>query len=803
MAVLIPRLIEDTSVTLPGVAFGAVAWTDYNSDGRLDFLLTGSSATGTPVTRLYRNTGGSFVEDTAIALPGVAFGDIAWGDYSGDSRPDLLIIGQTAGDARTAKLYLNTGGGLVENTSIALPGMDFGAVAWADYNRDGRLDFIVTGTDPLFEPIAKLYRNTGSGFEEDSSIALPGVDSSAVAWADYNGDGRPDLLITGNDVSYQPIARLYRNTPTGFEEDGSISLPGVESGSIVWADYNGDNRPDFVLSGLDENQQAFTKLYRNSGSGFVGEEAAFALPSVSSSSIAWADYTGDSRPDLIVTGLDSQDQPVATLYQNTPNGFVADTTIALPGVGHSAVAWGDYNGDGRPDLLLTGRDAAGQHISRLYRLELAPPDTTPPTVTLTSPTPDLTNQNSFFVVASFSEPVINFTDTDLTVENGSISSFEAIDSRTYRIGVTAGQEGLVTVTLPPGTVTDTANLTNATGAQIVRTIDRTAPVLLDVTPTAGAAPLTSLNIGFSEAVAGFDLSDLSLTLNNSAIDLSRASLGSSDGKTWTLSGWSGAAVGSFLLTLRINGASVTDAAGNSLTDPNGFARTLALSGASRRLLFDPATGQFNLTQELLTLNEERFNFGSPFKLLKGATPRADRLTGTPRSDLVRALGGDDRVQGKGNPDILVGSGGNDTMQGDGGSDLLMGGGGSDTLSGGLGNDVLIGGGQSDRLTGGAGRDQFGFRRPSEKLDRITDFKVGSDTIGVLGSGFGGGLTVGALSATQFVRGIKATDADDRFIYNSRTGMLLFDADGSGRGKAIEFVQLNARLNLTAQNIVVF
>jgi len=71
---------------LPGVADGDVAWGDYDNDGRLDFLLTGYSYNDNfrRVSQVWRNTGNGFtnVTDTvAPGLPGVGSGSIAWGDY--------------------------------------------------------------------------------------------------------------------------------------------------------------------------------------------------------------------------------------------------------------------------------------------------------------------------------------------------------------------------------------------------------------------------------------------------------------------------------------------------------------------------------------------------------------------------------------------------------------------------------------------------------------------------------------------------------------------------------------------------
>lgn len=128
---------------------------------------------------------------------------------------------------------------------------------------------------------------------------------------------------------------------------------------------------------------------------------------------------------------------------------------------------------------------------------------------------------------------------------------------------------------------------------------------------------------------------------------------------------------------------------------------------------------------------------------------------------------------------------------------------SDRLTGGSGNDTLIGGMGSDTLNGGGGADGFSFSSPTNGIDTITDFSVLDDTIFVSASGFGGGLVAGAvITADQFAIGSAAADASDRFIYNSATGALFFDVDGSGGAAQVQIASLSRGLSLTNNDIFV-
>jgi ELWxxDGT repeat protein len=113
------------------------------------------------------------------------------------------------------------------------------------------------------------------------------------------------------------------------------------------------------------------------------------------------------------------------------------------------------------------------------------------------------------------------------------------------------------------------------------------------------------------------------------------------------------------------------------------------------------------------------------------TNRSDNLAGTANSDRIEGLNGNDTLSGLGGNDILLGGNGNDSLVGAVGNDSLVGGNNSDTLVGGNGNDSLTGGVGFDVLTGGTGNDIFVLKNGNGS-DSITDFKLGSDKVGLTG-----------------------------------------------------------------------
>jgi Ca2+-binding RTX toxin-like protein len=128
----------------------------------------------------------------------------------------------------------------------------------------------------------------------------------------------------------------------------------------------------------------------------------------------------------------------------------------------------------------------------------------------------------------------------------------------------------------------------------------------------------------------------------------------------------------------------------------------------------------------------------------------------------------------------------------------------DKIDLGKGDDVLNGKGGNDVLKGGKGKDVFEFDTAlgAGNVDTIKDLSPKDDSIHLSAAIFTG-LDKGWLSAGAFVVGTAAADADDRIIYNKKTGALSFDADGSGSGAAIQFAKLSKGLDVSADDFFVF
>jgi Ca2+-binding RTX toxin-like protein len=145
-----------------------------------------------------------------------------------------------------------------------------------------------------------------------------------------------------------------------------------------------------------------------------------------------------------------------------------------------------------------------------------------------------------------------------------------------------------------------------------------------------------------------------------------------------------------------------------------------------------------------------------------------------------------------------------------GKEVAVGGTGNDTVKGGSGSDKLRGGLGKDVLTGGKGKDTFVFDTKASKsnVDKITDFNVKDDSIYLENSVFtklgrkGTEAKPAKMSEDFFTIGSKAKDKNDYLVYDNKKGVLLYDADGSGKGKAVEIATLSKNLKMKAADFFI-
>jgi hypothetical protein len=191
-----------------------------------------------------------------------------------------------------------------------------------------------------------------------------GIDKLAGAgpcgWADYDGDGRYDLISCGCDN----FCSLFRAVAGGFvEATQEANLNRLEPGfGSAWADYDNDGDPDLYIARNGWNGPAANSLLRNNGNGTFTDVADQAGVNNRGSSFhtAWFDYDRDGWLDLVVSNGVYVDGSSNHVYRNRGDGTFEDVTeraglTVPPRYGTIGVALGDYDADGWPDIFYHGR----------------------------------------------------------------------------------------------------------------------------------------------------------------------------------------------------------------------------------------------------------------------------------------------------------------------------------------------------------------------------------------------------------------------------------------------------------------
>ncbi len=207
---------------------------------------------------------------------------------------------------------------------------------------------------------------------QDQNLGLNTVWNGNSTLGDYDADGDLDLFVTGYGMEpFQGYAYLYKNNGDMSFEEVPTNIDGVGSGMTNFVDIDNDGDLDIFLSGKHYQHQYISKIYINEDGNFTEHNTGFKT--MYSGSSDWGDYDGDGDYDLLITGKEgindtTSEGPFTIIYENL-GGLEFEEHILDFGVYISDAKFGDYDNDGDLDIALTGSHLSGVYISMVLNNE--------------------------------------------------------------------------------------------------------------------------------------------------------------------------------------------------------------------------------------------------------------------------------------------------------------------------------------------------------------------------------------------------------------------------------------------------
>jgi hypothetical protein len=267
-------------------------------------------------------------------------------DFNGDGRRDLAVANNLSSNV---SVLLGDGTDkFAAATNYPVGGGPY-TLAAGDFNGDGKVDLVTANVTASFNSDnVSVLLGTGAGTFGAASNHAIGQRVNVLAAGDFNGDGLSDIALGSADAGNRVMIWLS-NGAGGFNDAAPIVTLGPTY-TIVVGKFNGDNILDLAL---DLNNQ--TAVFTGNGSG--GFNAANPLPAGFGAQ-ATGDFNGDGKADLV--GAKNFDEGISIMHGDGAGNFSAPSIF--PDDGSGGITVGDFNGDGKSDIAALDGDGANVSI---------------------------------------------------------------------------------------------------------------------------------------------------------------------------------------------------------------------------------------------------------------------------------------------------------------------------------------------------------------------------------------------------------------------------------------------------------
>jgi hypothetical protein len=298
-----------TYSTGSGQVICSIAVTDVNGDGKPDLIVAQGS-----VAVLFGNGDGSF--QSAQNYPTGSANWVAVADLNGDHIPDLAVTQarfSTSFEGGAGVLLGNGDGTFGAMHTYYSGGYYPTSIAVADVNGDGTPDLVVDNSSSIsvfnHGSVGILLGNGDGTFRYGFAYEMGGFNGGSIAVADVNGDGRPDVVAANNcannNCDFSTVSVLLNNGDGGFQKPKVFSITGGwGANAVAVADVNGNGFPDLLVAHYCDNRDTCDTgsvgLLLGKGNGYFTLGASYSSGGYVGIAIAIADVNGDGVPDVVV-----------------------------------------------------------------------------------------------------------------------------------------------------------------------------------------------------------------------------------------------------------------------------------------------------------------------------------------------------------------------------------------------------------------------------------------------------------------------------------------------------------------------
>ena len=348
----------------------------------LEFTLSGSGELSAESLSLNLLDSKTTISKTENPFPGLSQGDVSWGDFDNDGDKDVALMGVSNISGAVTAIYENKGPEGFVNTNQNFERVIDGTLEWADLNKDGFIDLIVSGYNGN-GPSTKVYLNTEAFyFLEDESFNIPDLYATELAFGDLDNDGDIDYLIVGYDAS-DNIQRFYgfkKDSEDGFDIVNSNISPNIGDDILIFdKDSDGDNdiisnsssKTNTLYSGSNGSINYFALGNGGNIVAYKGNGPMAGVEQLTKNGyISVGDFDNNGYNDFVLTGEDSNGSGLTKLYLGNQDGVSETDNYDLEGLRDSTVEFIDYDKDGDLDIFLTGVSDAGGNQTILYEVDV-------------------------------------------------------------------------------------------------------------------------------------------------------------------------------------------------------------------------------------------------------------------------------------------------------------------------------------------------------------------------------------------------------------------------------------------------